>query len=226
MLRSVLEVVSSRARMRPCPTLAASPGVVSRCSLPVRRRLPTRSPATSRFRRCSSPKGSGCACWFACRWSRCATSTIPTAASTCWISTSSRRTVLRDAATLWIADDIDIYEGDAASAPRLVEVRASLPSDRSFTSYDEALAHVTGPRLPDDTELLWSQGLLDVLFEYPIQSDQSKFSIGPSCDASGSERMTVLRFLPPDGAVRAFEFAGSRASSGSTRAGTRRRSSS
>ena len=58
-------------------------------------------------------------------------------------------------------------------------VRASLQSDKSFASYDEALAHLTGPRLPAQTEFFWSQGLLDVLFEYPIQSDQSRFSIQP-----------------------------------------------
>jgi hypothetical protein len=116
---------------------------------------------------------------------------------------------LRDAATLWIADDIELYEDDVRLAyPRVVEVRASLAGDRSFTSYDEALAHVTGPRLPDDTELFWSQGLLDVLFEYRIQSDQSKFSIRPKLARLGIRTQTVLRFLPPGGAVRAFEFHG------------------
>ena len=116
---------------------------------------------------------------------------------------------LRDAAQLWIADDIGIYEDDVRLAyPRIVEVRASLAGDRSFASYDEALAHVTGPRLPDDTELFWSQGLLDVLFEYPIRSDQSKFSIHPKLARLGIRTTTVLRFLPPGGAVRAFEFHG------------------
>jgi HupE/UreJ protein len=116
---------------------------------------------------------------------------------------------LRDAATLWIADDIEMYEDDVRlEYPRVVEVRASLAGDRSFTSYDEALAHVTGPRLPDDTELFWSQGLLDILFEYRIRSDQSKFSIRPKLARLGIRTQTVLRFLPPGGAVRAFEFHG------------------
>ena len=116
---------------------------------------------------------------------------------------------LRDAATLWIADDIELYEDDVRlEYPRVVEVRASLAGDRSFTSYDEALAHVTGPRLPDDAEFFWSQGLLDILFEYPIRSDQSKFSIRPKLARLGIRTVTVLRFLPPGGAVRAFEFVG------------------
>ena len=67
---------------------------------------------------------------------------------------------------------------------------------------------MTGPRLPDDTELFWSQGLLDVVFEYPIQSDQSKFSIRPKLARLGVRTNDVLRFLPPGGAVRAFEFHG------------------
>jgi HupE / UreJ protein len=117
--------------------------------------------------------------------------------------------ILRDAAQLWVADDIEMYEDDVRLAyPRIVEVRASLAGDRSFTSYDEALAHVTGPRLPDDTEFFWSQGLLDILFEYRIRSDQSKFSIRPKLARLGIRTQTVLRFLPPGGAVRAFEFHG------------------
>jgi hypothetical protein len=87
-------------------------------------------------------------------------------------------------------------------------VRASLQSDRSFTSYDEALAHVTGSRLPDNTEFPWSQGLLDILFEYPIHSDRSRFSIDPKFARLGIRTVTVVRFLPPGGAVRAFELPG------------------
>src|SRR5450432_3211627 len=78
--------------------------------------------------------------------------------------------LLPDAATLWISDFIDLYENNTAlPKPRVVETRLSLPSDRSFTSYEEAMAHVTGPKL--DTNVFWDQVMLDVLFEYPIQSD-------------------------------------------------------
>ena len=121
----------------------------------------------------------------------------------------SAERVLRDAATLWVADDVSVYEGDVKLAyPRIVEVRASLPSDRSFASYEEALAHVTGPRLPGDTEFLWTQGMLDVLFEYPIQSDRSRFSFEPRLARLGLRTLTVVRFLPPGGAIRTFELHG------------------
>jgi hypothetical protein len=116
---------------------------------------------------------------------------------------------LREAATLWISDAIEIYEGDARLLkPRVVETRISLESDKSFTSYDEALAHVTGPKLSNDTQVFWDQTMLDVLFEYPIQSDQSRFSIHPGLGRLAEHVVIVLRFLPPGGAVRAFEFVG------------------
>jgi hypothetical protein len=116
---------------------------------------------------------------------------------------------LRDAATLWVSDYLDLYEnGDALPAPTVIAVRAALQSDKSFASYDEAIAHLAAPGLPVQTEFFWSQGLLDVLFEYPIRSDRSRFSIRPRLARLGIRTLTVLRFLPPGGSVRAFEFLG------------------
>jgi len=118
-------------------------------------------------------------------------------------------TILHDAATVWLVNNIDLYEGDTAlGGARIAAVRASLPADKSFGSIDAALAHVTGAPLPADTELFWSQGLIDVLIEYPIQSDRSEFSINPRFARLGQRTVTVLRFLPPGGAVRAFEYPG------------------
>jgi hypothetical protein len=117
---------------------------------------------------------------------------------------------LRNAATLWIADSIDIYEGDARLAyPRIAQIRVSLPSDRSFGAWPDALAHVTGPPLPGDMDLIWNQQVLDVLFEYAIASDRSAFSIDPRFARLGLRVLTTLQFLPPSGAARAFEFQGS-----------------
>ena len=72
--------------------------------------------------------------------------------------------------------------------------KASLPSDRSFESYDQALAHLTGPPLPDETEFVIAQGLLDVFFEYPIQSDRSDFSVRPNFARLGVTVQTIVRF--------------------------------
>jgi hypothetical protein len=116
---------------------------------------------------------------------------------------------LRNAATLWISDNVDLYEGDVRLAyPRVVEARVSLESDKSFASYEQAFAHVTGPPLPNTMELYWEQGLLDVLFDYPIDADRSDFSIRPRLERLGLRTTVVLRFLPAAGIVRAFEFHG------------------
>ncbi len=116
---------------------------------------------------------------------------------------------LRDGATQWISDNVELYEGDTRlREPLVVAARASLESERFYESYEAALAHVTSARLPVETELYWNQGLLDVLFEYSIQSDRSNFSIRPALAGLGIRVVTVLRFLPPGGAVRAFEFEG------------------
>ena len=116
---------------------------------------------------------------------------------------------LRDAAALWISDSIELYEGDGRLAkPRVAEARVSLESDKSFASYEAAVAHFTGAKLPLDTNVYWNQTMLDVWFEYRIRSDRSDFSIHPGLDRLGMRVVTVLRFLPPGGAVRAFGFAG------------------
>lgn len=116
---------------------------------------------------------------------------------------------LRDAATLWISEAIQLYEGDRRLLnPRVVETRVSLESDKSFASYEEALARVTGEKLPIETDIYWNQAILDVLLEYPIQSDAADFSIQAGFARLGLRVVTVLRFLPPGGAVRAFEFTG------------------
>ena len=117
--------------------------------------------------------------------------------------------LVRDAATVWIAGSMAVYENDTQLPPlRVVATRLSLPSDRSLTSWAGALAHVTGPPLPADTQLIWNQALLDVLLESPIASETSDFSIDPAFARLGLRVVTVLRFVLPDGAVRAFEYTG------------------
>ncbi len=115
--------------------------------------------------------------------------------------------MLPDAATLWIADFVDVYENDVRlPKPRVLRTRLSLPSDRSFTSFAAAMALLKGPDLPPDTNIVWNQAMLDVWFEYPIESDRSAFSIDPRLARLGLRVISTLRFLPPGGAERIFEF--------------------
>jgi hypothetical protein len=131
---------------------------------------------------------------------------------------------LREAAALWIADNIEIYEDDTRLAyPRVAAAKVSLPSDKSFASYADALAHVMGPRLPETLDLYWNQGLLDVLLVYPDTGGRRAFSIHPRLARLGLQVVTALQFMPPGGATRAFELHGDPVSSGSIPAGARQR---
>ena len=116
---------------------------------------------------------------------------------------------LRNAVKLWLTDNIDVYEdGRLLPAPNVVKPRVSLPSDRSFESFERALAHLDAPPLADDLDLYWNQQMLDVLLDYPITSDTSRFTIELGVQQFALRVNTLLRFLPPGGGVRAFEFLG------------------
>ena len=116
---------------------------------------------------------------------------------------------LDDAARLWIADALELSEnGRPLGSARIAATRVSLPSDRSFDTWSHALGHVQGAPLSDRTELVWQQGMLDVLLEYPIESDRSNFSVRPLLGRLGLTTTTVLRFLPPTGGERAYQFSG------------------
>ncbi len=84
--------------------------------------------------------------------------------------------VLRNSAATWIEPLVKLYENNRLlESPELMAVRASLPADRSFQSYDQALDHiVNAPRLDPDTELYWEEGLIDAAFVYRIASEQSQ----------------------------------------------------
>ena len=116
---------------------------------------------------------------------------------------------LREAARLWLADYLELYEeGTRLPAPRVVAVRASLPSDRAFERYESALAALAAPPLPAATELPWRQAMLDVALEYPIRAEGARFSVRPALAHLGVRTTTVLRFLPPGGGERAFRLDG------------------
>src|SRR6202790_1684939 len=117
--------------------------------------------------------------------------------------------ILPDASTLWISDFIELYEGNTRlPKPKVIATQISLESDRSFADYDTALAHVRGPPLCPETQVVLNQVMMDVFFDYPIQSDRSEFSIHPGLARLGLRVLTVLRFMPPSGGVRAFEYEG------------------
>ena len=113
------------------------------------------------------------------------------------------------AARLWIADYLKAFEnGEQLPAGQVVASRISLPSDRAFTSYQAALDQILGPALPVATDVPWAQAALDVVIDFPIRSEQSRFAIHSQLAALGLETTTVLRYLAPTGEERAYQFHG------------------
>jgi hypothetical protein len=115
---------------------------------------------------------------------------------------------LNHAAKVWLADAIELYEGERRLPLTIVAARASIPSDRSFATFDAALAHVRGPPLSGSTQLVWQQALLDVLLEAPIGSASARFSIRPRLDRLGLRVVTALNFADGNGVERVFQLDG------------------
>jgi hypothetical protein len=118
-------------------------------------------------------------------------------------------TLIRDAAELWIANQLTVYEGGRKlPVPRIAGARISLPSDRSFESFDRALGNIRGAPLDSTVEIAPQQAMLDVALEYPIAADTSRFSIDPSLARLGVRTTTVLHFLAPGRGERVFQYHG------------------
>ena len=61
---------------------------------------------------------------------------------------------IRGGIKVWLTDNIDVYENGAQlEKPRVIAALVSLPSDKSFASFEEARAHVLGPPLSGDLDL-------------------------------------------------------------------------
>ncbi len=116
---------------------------------------------------------------------------------------------LQVAAKLWFADNLAVLaDGVPLPYPGIAAARVSLASDRSFGAWDTALAHLRGPPIPPGTQLYWKQQHFDLLLEYPIASPAAAFTIDPRLARLALRVATTLRFLPPGGEERAFEFHG------------------
>ena len=101
---------------------------------------------------------------------------------------------------------LEFFEDGKALARSHGQGRISLPSDKSFESFDTALASVQGPKLPESTDVFWNQGYFDAYLEYPIASAQSSFALDFFVAPGLRDRLKLdLRFMAPGGPVRAFE---------------------
>ena len=104
---------------------------------------------------------------------------------------------------------IQLQEDGVPLQPDTQKWRISIPSDRSFASYESAVANVDGPPLPDDTDLFWNQGYFDVHLQYPIRSATGHFSIALDVTPELGHRLKLqLQYLPADGPARSLRLPG------------------
>jgi len=100
---------------------------------------------------------------------------------------------------------IELYEGDTRWQNPKSSRRACRSIRQIFRILTGGIGALSRAKLANDTDIFWNQVMLDVLFEYQIHSDASRFfhQIQAASDAWAA-RITVMRFLPPSGVVRAF----------------------
>src|SRR5688572_4895985 len=88
-----------------------------------------------------------------------------------YVDVEAAQPIMMEGVMMWIAPLVKLYEdGERLPQPTVVALRASIPSDDAFQSYESAMASILGPPLPSGTELILEQGLLDVLLETDIRS--------------------------------------------------------
>jgi hypothetical protein len=112
---------------------------------------------------------------------------------------------LRGAANQIAAGIVFLENDDRLSQFDMAGARISLPSDKSLDSYDGALAHVRGAKLPDSTQLYYNQGYLDLELHYPIRSPDADFGLQMLVGKGIANRtVTQVTFMRSDGATRAY----------------------
>ena len=103
-----------------------------------------------------------------------------------------------------LASGLVLSEAGHPLLPRSAAGRLSLPSDRSFESYEGAVRHLATP--PDLSAGIYvDQGYLDAHFTYAITSPASRFTIQTTLAPELKEYLKLaLRYQPADGDGRAL----------------------
>jgi hypothetical protein len=109
----------------------------------------------------------------------------------------------------WIVDYVEFYADDSLlGPPRIAATRVSLPSDRSFASYETALRNFASAPLSPDVDLPAEQALLDIWLQYGVTSPEAKLAVRPAFAHLGVTTHTVLRFILPNGSERPYQYSG------------------
>ncbi|HEV2040077.1 MAG TPA: HupE/UreJ family protein, partial [Casimicrobiaceae bacterium] len=103
-----------------------------------------------------------------------------------------------------IQQDITLFENDRPLVASHATGRLSLPSDRSFESYEQAASHVSSPLEPG-TSIYIDQGYVDARITYPISSPGSVFAIRTTAGRElGDYLKLALRYMPSGDDSRAM----------------------
>jgi len=114
---------------------------------------------------------------------------------------------LLQAAELWFVDNLKIVQGQQSLNPVSVRsARISLPSDRSFVNYEQALLHVRSENWDLPSQLVWNQQYLDLELQVNAKNDNSNIEIDFGLERLAQRVAIDLRFQLLDAEERAFEF--------------------
>ena len=117
--------------------------------------------------------------------------------------------ILLDAAHVYLTEELQVYENGVLIEDKMITAyRATSPQDRSIQNWDTAIENINKPAFTNEERLYYGQAVLDVLYEFPISSDQSQFSINPTLNKLASITNTVLRFMPAGTGERVFNYMG------------------
>ena len=114
---------------------------------------------------------------------------------------------LLQAAELWFADNLKIVQGQQSlGRVNIRSARISLPSNRSFVNYEQALAHVRSENWDLPPQLVWNQQYLDVELEVSAQKNASRIEIDFGLQRLAQSVAIDLKFQLLNAEERAFEF--------------------
>ena len=107
-----------------------------------------------------------------------------------------------------ISREVEFFEDGRQLTFDYAKARISQESDRSFETYDTALANIEGPPLPQETNVFWNQGFLDAHLVYPIRSQSEDFSLDLGMSGFGKILKLKLTFIPAEGSPKTYELVG------------------
>lgn len=114
---------------------------------------------------------------------------------------------LQQAAELWFVDNLKMTQDNQALTQVSVKsARISLPSNRAFISYEQALTHVRSDQWDLPSQLVWNQQYLDVEIEVNAKNKDSNIEIDFGLQRLAQRVAIDLRFQLLNAEERAFEF--------------------